>query len=207
VALDMRGYGASYAPAEVSLYTALHTVGDLVGVLDARHQSAVLVGHDWGADVVQKAMVMRPDRFRAVVSEHSLCACGEISTWNDLLRRRDWAILLCLRHGECRGSRACHTDNTSILYWPSGSPTGHGVGPSIRFDMLRPSPVAVPRWADPAYVQHIRAFGRLGSTADSITIGRPTDVRSPTFKGALAYAAVSISGARPTASVNFPPYA
>jgi len=51
----------------------------------------VLVGHDWGADVVQKAMVMRPDRFRAVVSEHSLCA-----SWRDQhlerLRRRDWAI-------------------------------------------------------------------------------------------------------------------
>ena len=35
VALDMRGYGASYAPAEVELYSAPHTVGDLVGVLDA----------------------------------------------------------------------------------------------------------------------------------------------------------------------------
>lgn len=32
VALDMRGYGGSYAPADVSLYTALHTVGDLVGL-------------------------------------------------------------------------------------------------------------------------------------------------------------------------------
>jgi len=50
----------------VSLYTPLHTVGDLVGVLDALTSSPPS-GHDWGADVVQKAMVMRPDRF-AVVS-------------------------------------------------------------------------------------------------------------------------------------------
>ena len=68
VALDMRGFGASYAPSDVSLYSALHTVGDLVSVLDALDiRSAILVGHDWGADVAQRAMVMRPDRFRSRV--------------------------------------------------------------------------------------------------------------------------------------------
>ena len=35
VALDMRGYGASHAPPDAGLYSALHTVGDLVGALDA----------------------------------------------------------------------------------------------------------------------------------------------------------------------------
>jgi alpha-beta hydrolase superfamily lysophospholipase len=29
IALDMRGFGESYAPSDESLYSALHTVGDL----------------------------------------------------------------------------------------------------------------------------------------------------------------------------------
>jgi len=71
-------------PAEVSLYTALHTVGDLVGA-----QSAVLVGHDWGADVVQKAMVMsRP--FPRRQFEHF------VPRRDQHLERppRDWAITM-----------------------------------------------------------------------------------------------------------------
>jgi pimeloyl-ACP methyl ester carboxylesterase len=35
IAPDMRGYGRSSAPADANLYTPLHTVGDLVGLLDA----------------------------------------------------------------------------------------------------------------------------------------------------------------------------
>ena len=109
VALDMRGYGASYVLADVSLYTALHTVGDLVGVLDALDiRSAVLVGHDWGADVVQKAMAMRPDRFCAVISlSIPFVPRGEISTWNDLRRWRlglPWP--LCSFHSRSHVSSA-----------------------------------------------------------------------------------------------------
>lgn len=195
VALDMRGYGASYAPAEVSLYTALHTVGDLVGVLDALDiQSAVLVGHDWGADVVQKAMVMRPDRFRAVVSlSIPFVPRGEISTWNDLRRRglgdRYYAFGMMEPGAEARFEPATRTI-PSILYWPSGSPSpGTGWDPinPVRH-MLRPSPVAVPRWADPAYVQHnIRAFEKTGFHG-GLNYYRAADETfdlMPAFKGAL----------------------
>lgn len=67
VSLDMRGYGESSAPEDFSLYTPLHTVGDLVGVLDALElESAALVGHDFGASVVWNAALIRPDRFHAV---------------------------------------------------------------------------------------------------------------------------------------------
>lgn len=68
VAPDQRGYGASDRPTEVSAYTQLHLVGDLVGVLDAiGADEAVVVGHDWGAPVAWHAGALRPDRFRAVV--------------------------------------------------------------------------------------------------------------------------------------------
>ncbi len=69
VAPDMRGYGKSDMPAAIDQYTIFHLVGDMVGVLDAlQAPNAVIVGHDWGATVAWQAALMRPDRFRAVVS-------------------------------------------------------------------------------------------------------------------------------------------
>ena len=68
VAPDMRGYGATEAPDGVDRYTLLHLVGDMVGVLDALGaETAVIVGHDWGAPVAWHAALLRPDRFRGVV--------------------------------------------------------------------------------------------------------------------------------------------
>jgi pimeloyl-ACP methyl ester carboxylesterase len=67
ISMDMRGYGQSSAPREAELYTVLHSVGDLVGLLDALElPSAILVGHDFGANIVWNAALMRPDRFTAV---------------------------------------------------------------------------------------------------------------------------------------------
>jgi pimeloyl-ACP methyl ester carboxylesterase len=48
----MRGYGQTDRPDEIEKYTLLHLVGDMVGLLDALDaESAVIVGHDWGAPV------------------------------------------------------------------------------------------------------------------------------------------------------------
>jgi pimeloyl-ACP methyl ester carboxylesterase len=69
VAPDMRGYGGTDRPEPVEQYTQLHLVGDMVGLLDALgEETAVIVGHDWGAPVAWHAGLMRPDRFRAVVA-------------------------------------------------------------------------------------------------------------------------------------------
>ncbi len=67
VAPDQRGYGQTGKPAAIESYTILHLVGDMLGLLDALdEQQAVIVGHDWGANVAWNAALMRPDRFRAV---------------------------------------------------------------------------------------------------------------------------------------------
>ena len=67
IAPDMRGYGKSDAPEAVDQYTIFHLVGDLVGVLDAlKAETAVIVGHDWGATIAWQVARLRPDRFRAV---------------------------------------------------------------------------------------------------------------------------------------------
>ena len=68
VAPDMRGYGQSDRPDAIDQYTLLHLVGDMVGLLDTLGvESAVIVGHDWGAPVAWHAALLRPDRFRAVI--------------------------------------------------------------------------------------------------------------------------------------------
>jgi pimeloyl-ACP methyl ester carboxylesterase len=68
VAPDMRGYGQTDKPEAIDQYTIFHLVGDMVGLVDALGQeTAVIVGHDWGAPVAWHAALLRPDRFRAVV--------------------------------------------------------------------------------------------------------------------------------------------
>ena len=67
VAPDLRGYGASSAPAEVEAYDLLSLCGDLCGLLDALdEEDAIFVGHDWGANLVWQLAVLHPQRVRAV---------------------------------------------------------------------------------------------------------------------------------------------
>lgn len=63
IAPDMRGYGSTTAPTEVSQYTLLHMVGDVFAVMDAAgEKKGVVVGHDWGAPVAWHCALLRPDR-------------------------------------------------------------------------------------------------------------------------------------------------
>ncbi|XP_027164861.1 uncharacterized protein LOC113765006 [Coffea eugenioides] len=69
IAPDLRGYGDSDAPPSPSNYTALHIVGDLVGLLDSLGLDRVfLVGHDWGAVMAWYFCLLRPDRIKALVN-------------------------------------------------------------------------------------------------------------------------------------------
>ncbi|OCI97716.1 hypothetical protein A6U86_33840 [Rhizobium sp. AC27/96] len=68
IALDMRGHGQTDAPANVDDYTVAHTVGDVIGVMDALSiEKAVVVGHDAGTTAAYHTALMRPDRIRGVV--------------------------------------------------------------------------------------------------------------------------------------------
>ena len=68
IAPDMRGYGQTQRPEEIDQYTLLHLIGDMIGLLDTLGaETAVIVGHDWGAPVAWHAALLRPDRFRGVV--------------------------------------------------------------------------------------------------------------------------------------------
>ena len=92
VAIDMRGYGQTSAPAAVAAYSINNLVGDVVAtVAGLGATEAVVVGHDWGAPVAWYAALMRPDLFRAVAAlsvpyTPPIGGLPEGMTINDLMR-------------------------------------------------------------------------------------------------------------------------
>ncbi|MFK4120918.1 alpha/beta hydrolase [Streptomyces longwoodensis] len=67
VAVDVRGYGRSSRPTPVDAYRMLDLVEDNVRVVRALgEESAVVVGHDWGATIAAHSALLRPEVFRAV---------------------------------------------------------------------------------------------------------------------------------------------
>jgi pimeloyl-ACP methyl ester carboxylesterase len=67
LAPDMRGYGKSSAPKEIEAYDVVTLCEDMCGLLDwAGEQSAIFVGHDWGANVTWWMSLLHPQRVRAV---------------------------------------------------------------------------------------------------------------------------------------------
>ena len=67
VAIDQRGYGRSSKPSDLDAYRIHHLVADVVGVVKALgEQTAVIIGHDWGAPIVWNTAFTNPDRIRAV---------------------------------------------------------------------------------------------------------------------------------------------
>ncbi|MFJ4652101.1 alpha/beta fold hydrolase [Nocardia sp. NPDC088792] len=69
VAPDLRGHGRTDGPPEVEDYGMSDHVADAVALLDALGaRTAVLVGHDWGANTVWAAAELHPERFTALAA-------------------------------------------------------------------------------------------------------------------------------------------
>jgi len=69
VAPDQRGYGQTDQPQPIEAYHIFHLVGDIVGLIKALgEEKAVIMGHDWGANVAWHCALLRPDLFPAVVA-------------------------------------------------------------------------------------------------------------------------------------------
>ncbi|XP_019058451.1 PREDICTED: bifunctional epoxide hydrolase 2-like isoform X2 [Tarenaya hassleriana] len=72
VAPDLRGYGDSFAPPEISSYTAFHIVGDLVAVISAvtasDDEKIFVVGHAWGALMAWYLCLVRPDKIKGLIN-------------------------------------------------------------------------------------------------------------------------------------------
>lgn len=92
VALHMRGYGDTGGPTDIDKYMITDLIGDVVGVVRGLGEdTAVVIGHDWGAPVAWYSALTRPDVFRAVgaLSVPFLPPTGELPdgvTVNDFMR-------------------------------------------------------------------------------------------------------------------------
>ncbi len=66
-AIDVRGYGGSSKPPEISAYALTELAGDAAAVIDALGDGeAILFGHDWGAPIAWNTARLHPSKVRAV---------------------------------------------------------------------------------------------------------------------------------------------
>jgi pimeloyl-ACP methyl ester carboxylesterase len=66
-AVDVRGYGRSSRPADVAAYRMTELVADTAAAVHALgEETAVVVGHAWGAGIAAHTALLRPDVVRAV---------------------------------------------------------------------------------------------------------------------------------------------
>ncbi len=67
VAPDMRGYGKSDKPHNVKAYNQVEVVNDIIGLIDALgYETAIVLGHDWGAPTAWACALHHPDKVTAV---------------------------------------------------------------------------------------------------------------------------------------------
>ena len=170
IAPDMRGYGGSSAPADPALYTPFHTVGDLVGLLDALQvPQTIIVGHDWGANVAWNAAMMRPDRFKAVfclaVPYSPRGKASVLDAMKAAGHGSDFYMFEQIRPEADQIWADAAVTIPGALYWGSGSaPAAQAWSP---FDparsLHRKAPEPLPGWIDRDYLAHnIAEFQRTG---------------------------------------------
>ena len=67
VAVDMRGYGKSDKPQDISAYNQVEVTNDIIGLIPALgYDTAVVFGHDWGGPTAWSCALNHPDRVSAV---------------------------------------------------------------------------------------------------------------------------------------------
>jgi pimeloyl-ACP methyl ester carboxylesterase len=67
VAPDMRGYGGSDKPPAIEAYNQVQVVDDIIGLIPALgYDTAVVIGHDWGAPTAWSCALHHPDQVTAV---------------------------------------------------------------------------------------------------------------------------------------------
>lgn len=68
IAIDLKGFGASDAPEDKTLYDAAHITGDFVALLDALGiEKAIFCGHDWGGALVWAMGQLHPERVAGII--------------------------------------------------------------------------------------------------------------------------------------------
>ena len=122
VAPDMRGYGRSSKPARIDDYRVTALVDDLVGLVEVLgYESAVVIGHDWGAMVAWTAAWTRPDIFRGVgalsvpFGGRGLLPVTGVSTYGELSPHATHRAIVGTRTNGPNNSRTSRRDNATVV--------------------------------------------------------------------------------------------
>jgi len=208
VAPDMRGYGGTDAPAEISSYTIFDIAGDVIGLVGALgEKQAIIVGHDWGANIAWHAALFRPDVFPAVAALsvpfrqrgpapplHLLRKAGQLTHY--------WLHLQEPGVAEAEFERDPRATLRRILYSISGD-----APPETRRLTLQPGkgwlantvdPPSLPAWFTDADLDHMAAeFARTGFRGGLNwyrNIDRNWELTAPWAGASIRQAALFIAG-------------
>ncbi|HEY8491342.1 MAG TPA: alpha/beta hydrolase [Dehalococcoidia bacterium] len=174
LAPDVRGYGGTDAPEPVEAYSMRTITADMVGLLDALgEETAVVVGHDWGAPIAWHCAVLYPERFRAVAAlSVPLTGRGPVpptQAFKQIFGDRFFYILYFQEPGKAEAELEADVRRTmrTVLYaWSGEAPTGATAPEKPKTARLLdglPEPERLPAWLteeDLAY--YVREFQRTG---------------------------------------------
>jgi pimeloyl-ACP methyl ester carboxylesterase len=94
IAPDLRGFGQSSKPTDLSAYSAPSMVGDVIGLLDVLGISRThIVGHDWGAYIAWMTAALAADR----VASMTALSVGHPASFGSAgrqQREKSWYMLL-----------------------------------------------------------------------------------------------------------------
>ena len=166
VAPDMRGYGETSAPAAIEAYSIVELVGDMVALVGALgERQAIVIGHDWGANVAWHCALFRPDLFKAVAALSVPFGRRSAAPPLDLLRRKGletfyWLYFQPPGRAEAEFERDVDRTMRAAFY-------GHGVSlvmkPGKGFLEEAKIPDAPPAWlSEDEIVHYADVFRRTG---------------------------------------------
>jgi pimeloyl-ACP methyl ester carboxylesterase len=173
VAPDVRGYGRTDAPAPIAAYGMKQMTADMAGLVDALgEQTAVIVGHDWGAPIAWHSALLYPDRFRAVaglsVPYTPRAPLPPTQLFNQVFADQFFYILYFQEPGvaEAELEADVHKSMRLFLYTASGDApqTSFAIKPrGSTFLEGMPEPERLPAWLTDADLDYFTAeFERTG---------------------------------------------
>ena len=203
VAPDMRGYGKSDRPQAIEAYNQVEVVNDIVGLVSALgYETAVVIGHDWGAPTAWAAALNHPAVFRAVgalsVPFMPRSPVAPMAVMRAVFAGQFFYQLYFFEPGvaEAEFEADIRTALKKFLVMAGGETDLTKLTPKAEGDDLLsslPNPETLPPWLSEADLDFYAAeFTRSGMRGPlnyyrnhdltwSLTEGAPTEIRQPAF--------------------------
>ena len=165
----LRGYGPSPSPRDAAEYTSDLLADDVVGVIEAcGEESAVVVGHDWGAGVTWASAQLRPDRVRAIAALSVPYTTRSRTPPIERLRAVFEGRFFYMVHFQDVGvadEELARDVRRTLMGVYGGVPTTANVTEGVTFVDLLPEPSALPAFIDPGdFAAQVATFERTGFT-------------------------------------------